>query len=277
MVALTVDEFETLSDFVYRKTGIRFESKKMYFITKRIQKRMEVQGIETVPDYIRLLRFSDPNGIEFQYLTESLTINETYFFRDFCQLQSFSENCLEEVCEAKLRRNDHTFRIWSAACSTGEEPYTLAIIMMEMLEDWRAWDIEIMASDIDRIALGSARRGVYSQRSIRDVPAEYLKRYFINGNGTYQVNNQVKQMVKFEQLNLGDKDALRDHLGFDFVFCRNLMIYFDDKSRKQLVDQFYVSLKSGGYIFLGSSESVGRITTAFRLKRMGNSLVYSKP
>lgn len=277
MASLTIDEFETFSDFVYRKTGIRFESKKIYFITKRIQKRMEVLQIETVIDYIRLLRFSDPKGAEFQILTESLTINETHFFRDFFQLQTFAENCLDEVCGVKRRSGDNTIRIWSAGCSTGEEPYTLAIIMMEMLDDWRSWEIEILASDIDRIVLASARKGEYCRRSIRDVPAEYLKRYFVENDESFLVSSRVKQMVRFEQVNLGDKEALRDHRGFDFIFCRNMMIYFDDISRKQLVDQFYLALNSGGYIFLGASESVGRITTAFRLKRMGNSLLYSKP
>lgn len=277
MSFLTADEFEALAGYIYRITGIRYESKKMYFITKRVEKRMVELGIETAAEYIRKLRFADPDKTEFQLLINILTINETYFFRDFPQLQSFAENCLEEVSENKRKKKDHWIRIWSAGCSTGEEPYSLAIILKEMLNDFDRWRIEIVASDIDKTALIKARRGVYEEKSLRDVPPEYLNRYFSkSGSKEWKLSRDIKSMVEFEHLNIGDKEALRNKKGFDFIFCRNVLIYFDDISRKQLVDQYYVSLNKGGYIFLGSSESVGRVTTAFRLKRAGGHLVYYK-
>lgn len=272
-----IDEFETLSDFVYRKAGIRFEPKKLYFLSKRIHRRMEELGIDTAFEYIRKLRFADQDGSEFQSLINLLTVNETYFFRDFPQLLSFAEHCLPELTSRKNAQGERVLRIFSAGCSTGEEPYTLAIILLAMMEDIKKWKIEIVAGDIDQNVLVKARRGTYETRSLRDVPPEYLSSYFSKqSNGSYTLNSEVKRMVRFEHMNLAGKEAVRQQGKFDFIFCRNLLIYFDDQSRKQLVDRFYVALSPGGFIFLGSSESVGRITTGFQVKRAGGHLVYYK-
>ncbi|QTA88049.1 CheR family methyltransferase [Desulfonema magnum] len=277
MANITANEFESLSDLIYHKTGIRFEPKKLYFVSKRIQKRMEALGTETASEYIRILRFADPVNHEFQRLTDLLTINETYFFRDFPQLQAFGEHCLLDYSEEKAARGDRSLRIWSAGCSTGEEPYTLGIIILEMLDHPSAWDINITAGDIDLGALKKAKKGVYDDRSLRDVPPSYLQRHFQKRqNGLYSISPKVRNMVRFEHINLSDKKEIRKKMGFDFIFCRNLLIYFDDISRKHLVDQFYVALKPGGYIFLGSSESVGRISTAFKIRRAGGYIVYYK-
>lgn len=277
MSNITADEFSYLTDFIYQKTGIRYETKKHYFLSKRIEKRMEALGLESVGEYIRILRFADPISQEFQRLVDLLTINETYFFRDFPQLQAFAEHCLQEVVERKKQLQDRKLRIWSAACSTGEEPYTLAIILREMIDDIETWDIAIDAADIDLSVLKKAEGAVYDDRSIRDVPRAYLTQYFQKQkDGTYRLQKKITDMVAFEHINLADKTAIRRKRDFDFIFCRNLLIYFDDMSRKRLVDQFYVALNSGGYIFLGSSESIGRISTAFKIKRMGGYIVYYK-
>ncbi len=276
MSNITSGELEVLIDLIYRKTGIRFEEKKLYFISKRIEKRMNALGMEKFSEYLRLLRFSDRDNHEFQQLTDLLTINETYFFRDFPQMEVFAEQCLLEVSEKKAKAGRRSLRIWSAGCSTGEEPYTLAIILSEMLDDVSEWDIKITAGDIDTNALEKAKRGVYEIRSVRDVPPEYLSKYFKVSGGLYMVKDQIRNMVQFEHVNLSDKNQIRQKMGFDFIFCRNLLIYFDDISRKRLVDQFYVALNPGGYIFLGSSESVGRINTAFKLKKVGGHIVYYK-
>lgn len=272
----TTDDFETLSELIYRKAGIRYDPKRVYFLSKRVEKRMANIGIDDAADYNRYLRFNDKGGVEFQNLINLLTINETYFFRDFIQLQSFGEHCLKEVKEKKKAAfKEKTLRIWSAACSSGEEPYTIAIILLEMLENIGDWKVEIIANDIDVNILEKAWQGIFNERSIRDVPEEYMEKYFENHHdGQYRVVKHVRQMVSFVHLNLADKTALRELRGFDFVFCRNLLIYFDDVSRKELVDHFYIALNPGGYIFLGSSESVTRISSAFKVKSMGKHLVY---
>lgn len=277
MIAITADEFEILTDWIYRKTGIRYEVKKRYFLTKRIEKRMDALGLTSVTEYIRTLRFADPRSQELQRLIDLLTINETYFFRDFSQLQAFGEHCLMEIVAGKAEAGERRLRVWSAGCSTGEEPYTLGIIIREMVDDIDAWEVTIEAGDIDRSVLEKARAGIYEPRSLRDLPAVYLERYFHKlPNDTYRINKTIRDMVTFEHINLSDKVAIRQKRGFDFIFCRNLLIYFDDVSRKRLVDQLYVALNPSGYIFLGASESIGRISTAFRIKRMGGYIVYCK-
>ncbi len=275
--SMNMNEFEVLTGFIYRKTGIRLESQKLYFLNTRINKRIEAVRAESVADYIRILRFADPNGVEFQNLVNLLTVNETYFFRDFPQLQAFAEQSLTEVVERKRAAKDFKLKIWSAPCSSGEEPYTLAIILHAMIEDIDKWNIEIIGSDIDQNILSKARSAVYDHRRLRDVPPEYLQEFFKKlPDGTFKVNQNIRKMVKFQHVNLSETNDIRNKVGFDFIFCRNLLIYFDDESRKKLVDQFYIALNKDGYIFLGASESMSRISTAFRVKRKGGYFVYYK-
>lgn len=273
---LEIDEFERLTDLIYRKAGIRFEQKKIYYIAKRLEKRMAVVGSETVMDYIRHLKFSDRDGREMQELLNTLTINETYFFRDFSQLQAFAEDCLDSVITRKAARGDRHLRIWSSGCSSGEEPYTLGIILQEMIDDIRRWDVEIIATDIDEVILDKARKGVYMSRSVKDVPTGYLEQYFSRSSNFYHVKQKIKNMVRFDYLNLNERDVLRKYRGFDFIFCRNVLIYFDDVSRKRVVDHYYMALIPGGYIFLGSAESPTRINPAFKIRKTENHMVYYK-
>lgn len=275
--SITINEFEVLTGFIYRKTGIRLESQKLYFLSTRINKRIEILKVESVSEYIRILRFGDPEGSEFQNLVNLLTVNETYFFRDFPQLQAFAEQSLDEVIKRKIAAGERKLKIWSAPCSSGEEPYTLAIILHAMLENINAWDVEIIASDIDQNILSKARSAIYDERRLREVPPEYLTLFFDRQvDNQYKVKSEIRQMVKFEHVNLSESNDIRNKVGFDFIFCRNLLIYFDDISRKKLVDQFYIALNPGGYIFLGASESISRISTAFRVKRKGGYFVYYK-
>jgi chemotaxis protein methyltransferase CheR len=273
---LTIDEFAVTAELIYTRTGIRFEEKKNYFLSKRIMQRKEELKIQSFSEYMRLLKYGDENQSEFQKLINLCTTNETYFFRDFPQLTSFGEYCLKEVCTRKVEEGKNTLRIWSAGCSTGEEPYTLAIILSEILQNTDNWSIQIIASDVDLNVLAKAKKGVYSNSRMNEVPAEYLEKYFIAKGDNLIVTPKIKSMVSFEHLNFSDKDKMRNKRGFDFIFCRNVLIYFDDVSRKKVVDHFYLSLESGGYIFLGSSESLSRITASFTLKKVGSHLLYHK-
>jgi chemotaxis protein methyltransferase CheR len=274
-VDLSVEDFTKLRDFLYQKIGIYFEDKKIYFLKKRLQIRMDFLGFEEPNQYIRLLKFSDPYGTELQDLVNLITTNETYFFREFDYLRVFAEECIPVVCERK-RNIDNKIRIWSAGCSSGEEAYTLSIIMMEILDNYKNWDVQIRGTDIDVNVLEKARIGKYDQRSIKDVPKEYLDKYFIQEDNSYHVIPEVRNLIEFDHLNLMDMNKMRLEMGYDFIFCRNVLIYFNEISRKEVVDQFYYSLNKGGFIFLGHAESVGRISTAFTLKKMGGSLVYMK-
>jgi chemotaxis protein methyltransferase CheR len=272
---LPLEYFMKLRNLIYERTGISFEANKIYYIKKRLQQRMDACSFAEIEEYIKHLKFYDTAGREFQELMNLLTVNETYFFREFSQLEVFAEACLDEVVQRKLAKGDRTIKIFSAGCSTGAEPYTLAIIMREMLDDFKRWEVMIKAGDLDENVLAAARRGIYDERSVKDVPDNYLKKYFTNPHpGVYQIKPAASELVVFEHLNLMDRRALRYEENYDFVFCRNVLIYFDDVSRKQVVEKFYAMLNKGGFIFLGHSESLSRISTAFKVKRLDGHIVY---
>ncbi|MCX7667921.1 MAG: protein-glutamate O-methyltransferase CheR [Atribacterota bacterium] len=266
-------DFCQLRDYIYARMGVYIGDQKIYLLKRRMEQRLAALGLSSVNEYLHYLKRYDGSGKEFEELVCAITVNETYFFREFPQLQIFAEHCLPEIAEAK---NFPHIRILSAGCSTGEEPYTLSIICQEMLEPPYTFSID--ALDIDYRALESARRGVYDERAVRDVPRVYLEKYFIRTNGGFMVKEMVRNFVTFHKVNLNNREELLA-LGrnFDFVFCRNVLIYFSDDSRKKVVEAFYAMMNPGGYIFLGHSESMSRITSAFELRRMGEGLVYRKP
>jgi chemotaxis protein methyltransferase CheR len=277
MMTLALKDFATIRDEVYRKLGLYFEDSKVYFIQKRIEKRMEALAVSSFADYVFLLRFGDQEGKEMQALANLVTTNETYMFREFDQLQAFADHCLPMILRPRQEANDRTLRIWSAGCSSGEEPYTLAIILKEVMHDACTWNIQIKATDIDQVRLEMARRAIYDERSVHEIPPEYFDRHITRlPAGGFAVKPDTAKLVKIEHLNLNDRLAMRAMRQMDFIFCRNVLIYFDDASRKAVVDHFYNALKPGGFIFLGHSESIGRISTAFKLLRVGQHLVYRK-
>jgi chemotaxis protein methyltransferase CheR len=260
---------------LYGKLGILFEEKKTYFLNKRVEKRIVHLGLGGIDDYLFHLGYCDPAGIEMQALANLVTTNETYMFREFEQLAGFADFCLPEVIASKGRTAAKRLRIWCAGCSSGEEAYTLAIIVREVFPDSRKWDIEITATDIDDNMIKLARAGVYGDRSVKGVPAEYHRHLVASGAG-FRVHPETARLVRVEKLNLNDRIQMNAMRGYDFIFCRNVLIYFDDDSRRRVLNHFYDSLNSGGYIFLGHAESVGRITSAFRLKRAEGHLLYIK-
>lgn len=275
-MTLTPELYQRFVDFIYKKTGIWFETRKRYFVIKRLDERIAELGLEDYNEYYKLLKFSIEQT-EMQQLINRLTINETYFFRDFPQLQGFAEDVLLQMVKEKITAGNKRIRLWSAGCSTGEEPYTLAIILLEMLPDPDQWTIEIMASDINTRVLDIARKGFYNSRSIKDVPLEYLKRYFTQRFDTHILNMKIRNMVTFKIINLMKDREMEAQANYDLIFCRNVLIYFDTDSRLSVLNRFYQSLRSEGYIYLGHSESVARITDSFKIKRIGSTIAYYKP
>lgn len=273
---LLPDLYQRFTDLIYKKTGILFEANKQYFVERRLNERIEALGLESFREYYHILKFAN-DDFELQHIINLLTINETYFFRDFPQLQGFAEGVIPEIVKRKEAVGSRKLKVWSAGCSTGEEPYTLAIILLEMLPDPKNWEIEITATDINTRVLDFARKGLYSARSVKDVPPEYLATYFSRRMDNYLLNIKVRNMVNFQVLNLVDTPSMKEFVNYDVIFCRNVLIYFSPESRKKVVEGYYHSLTSGGYIYLGHSESVGRITDIFRMKRIDSQLVYYKP
>jgi len=268
------DLFHKFIELIYKKTGIHYEYNKKYFVQKRIENRAEALNMESLNEYFMLVKFSE-NSSEFYKLINDLTVNETYFFREFPQLRNFAEDVLPIFERKQTYRKK--IKIWCAASSTGEEPYTLSIILLEMLQNSEEWEIEILASDINTQVLKYAKIGLYDDRSVKDVPPEYLEKYFIKRHDKYQLNLNIRKSVSFKRINLMDENQMSKINGCDFIFCRNCLIYFNDESRRNVLSSFYESLNPGGFIFLGHSESVGRISSAYMSKKIGDTIVYYKP
>jgi chemotaxis protein methyltransferase CheR len=276
MPDLSVEQFQRLSQLIYQKLGLSFDEKKIYFLKTRVAKRMATLSMADAKEYLFMLGYADPLGLEMQALANLVTTNETYMFREYEQLQAFANHCLPEVLSAKQARGERKLRIWCAGCSSGEEAYTLAMILQEVFPQAQSWDCEIVATDIDENMLRKVVAARYGCRSVNEVPDQYREKYLIEDEDEWLVRRRTAALVRTLHLNLHDRMAMRAMRGFDFIFCRNVLIYFDDLSRKAVVDHFYNALNPGGYIFLGHSESIGRVTTAFKLKRFENHLVYVK-
>ncbi len=271
---MTTEEFVKLRDYIYRKVGIFFEEKKLYYVEKRVEARMRAAGLDSFRAYFAWMRF-DTSDRELQELLNVLTVNETYFFREYQQLRCFAEEVIPEILKGKNNQNPKKVRVWSAGCSTGEEAYTLAIIMTEMTGglpvDW-----EIHATDLNTDVLAKAKRGLYGRRSVKDVPETYLARYFYRVGEQFEIHPGLRRQIIFHQLNFLDRENMREMADFDIIFCRNVLIYFDDASRRQVALHFYDALRKGGFIFLGHSESMSRITPIFRLRKFKNAIIYQK-
>lgn len=274
-MSISNEDFLKFREFFYRKTGIFFEDSKRYFVDKRLLERMEQTNSESFRHYFTLLRF-EASGKELQTLTNLMTVNETYFFREEYQFRSMVKDILPELI--KTKRSGETIKIWSIPSSTGEEPYSIAITLLEQWPDIERFDVEILSSDIDTNVLNLAKEGVYQKRSLMRVSPSYLAKYFTKLNDhDWQIDKNLREAVDFSHVNLTNPAQTRNFKNIDLIFCRNLLIYFDDKSRRLAAESFYDALKPGGFICLGHSESMSRISNIFRVRRFDDAIVYQKP
>jgi chemotaxis protein methyltransferase CheR len=272
---ITHEDFQKFREFFYRKTGIQFEDNKRYFVDKRLIERIEATGSESFRNYFTMLRFQG-SGEELQTLTNDMTVNETYFFREEYQFKCLVDSILPEIVKTKKRGT--TLRIWSIPSSSGEEPYSIALYLTEYWPEIANWDVELISSDIDTSILKKARAGKYSARSVQHLPANLLQKYFERTtDNEYQISHDFREAVEFTRVNLSDAADTRQYRGFDVVFCRNLLIYFDDLSRQKAAESFFDALNPGGFICLGHSESMSRITSLFRVRKFPEAIVYQKP
>jgi chemotaxis protein methyltransferase CheR len=275
-IQMSLDEFIMIRDFIHEKSGIYFAENKMYLVKNRLTKRMLELGIKNIRDYFYHVKY-DVSLKEFNELMNLVTTNETSFFRNEPQLLSFSEEVLPLMTKEKLASGQpKTLKIWSAGCSSGEEPYTLAIILLEKTFMIPGWNIEILANDISENVLHKGRLGEYSGITLRNVKPNLLSRYFTKSGETYRVNAEVKNLVKFFHMNLNEARRMNMMTGIDIIFFRNVMIYFSDEVKKQIIRSFYNCLKPGGYLYIGHSETLHGLSKAFKLVYFKNSLVYQK-
>lgn len=273
---MSEEEFRLLRDLVYDHCGIFFSSESKYLLEKRLSRRLALLNLVSYKDYYHLLKYDIRKEQELSDLMDVLTTNETYFFREDFQLKAFTDEIVPEVMAAKEKKGDRTLRIWSAGCSTGEEPYTIAMLLLDIARI-RGWRVEIIGTDISQRVLQQARKGVYGKSSFRATESKYLERFFLEQDGGFRINDEVRECVTISQLNLFDHGRLALLGRMDIIFCRNVIIYFDQPAKKRVIETFYNSLHQGGFLLLGHSESLMNISTLFSLRHLKNDMVYQKP
>jgi chemotaxis protein methyltransferase CheR len=274
MPPVSEEEYGKVCDFLYRRTGMLFTEAKRYYVQRRIADRMTFLGVTSFSTYFAYLR-SDADD-EIEKFINALTVNETYFYREEHQLRCLSSDLLNERVRSK--RPGEALRIWSVPCSTGEEPYSIAMWLLENWPEVDVQDIEIVGSDIDTRCVAAARAGEFGQRALMRLSPGLIEKYFVSvGPERWQVIPDLMQSVRFTSANLVNSAETRQHGVFDVIFCRNVLIYFDDASRRVAAENLFESLAPGGFICLGHTESMSRISSLFEVRRFADAIVYQRP
>ncbi len=276
--AVTNDGLFELRDLIYEACGIFFPDGKRYFLESRFARRMEAVGVSSYFEYLRYLRQSPQKNEEMKKLIEEITTNETSFFRNMPQFQALQTIILPKIVETKGKAGFKKLKLWSAACSSGEEPYTLAMILNEKLPTLLAgWMFDIHATDINDQVLAKAREGIYGDYALRSTVDYFKNKYFTQQGPNYIITPNLKKYIRFQNLNLYDDSKMVFMKGFDIIFCCNVLIYFDQSSKKKVVQHFFGNLNQGGYLFIGHSESLYGINNDFKLHHFPGGVVYQKP
>jgi chemotaxis protein methyltransferase CheR len=289
-LSITEPELKLLQTLVYQECGMFFDERRVHFLQDRLQRRLKITGLDSFYSYYRLLTSRDGKS-ELAALVENLTVNETSFFRNKPQLDLFHKNTLEELLHRKQQRRDFSLRVWSAGCSTGQEPYTLAMIICDALAYYYLrnplpfempspkplipppWKVEILASDINYSVLRAAQEGIYNENHMEQVDYAFRLRYFDKTGDKYAIKKAVKELVHFDFHNLKTEFLPQRN---DVIFCRNVMIYFDEAEQKRLVDKFYRCLNSEGYLFIGHAESLFGLSDKYKMIHVNNGTAYQR-
>ncbi len=272
--AMMEDDFRLLRDLVHAHCGIWFREDLRYVLERRLWPRLQALGLDGWRAYYRHLRFDPGRAEELAEAVDLLTTNETYFYREPYQLRAFAQEIVPALADSLA--GERRLRILSAGCSTGEEPYTIAILLRDS-GLFEGWDVEVLACDISRRVLGLAKAGAYGEHAFRNPEAEALRRWFHLRDGRWVVDDAIRRSVRFFHANLLEERALAAAGRVDALFCRNVMIYFDVATRRRVLHRFHEKLRGGGYLLLGHSESLLNVTADFELAHFRNDLVYRKP
>lgn len=271
---MRLEEFRLLRDLVNHHAGLYFQDDALYMFDRRLSRRITALQLSGYGEYYRYLSLGRQGWGELDQAIELLTIGETYFFREDYQLRGLTQELLPRLAVRNGRQR--RLNLWSAGCATGEEAYTLAMIIHGN-PLFAGWHVRVVGSDICKSNVSAARRGVYREPSFRVMPAGLRERYFKRQADGWHVDDELKRMCHFGQLNLLDADRAAIVGRVDVVLCRNVLIYFDAQSRRRVIDNLYTRLVPGGYLLLGHSESLLNVSTAFELVHLKEDLVYSKP
>lgn len=274
---ITQQEFDDLRAFIYEQCGIFIPDNRQYLMENRLSNRIRALNLSGFGDYYHYLRYDAAREAEVQKLFEVITTNETSFFRNPPQIKVFEEKILPQVLAKQRAAGRRRLRIWSAGCSTGEEPYTLAICVHRVLgNELRLWDVKITANDLSRRVVDVARQGVYSSYALRTTPTDVVREYFAPEERVYRIRSHVAKLVSFDAINLRDRAQLRRVERSEIVFCRNVLIYFDEDMKRRVISAFYDNLCTGGYLFIGHSESLHNISRAFKPEHHPGAIIYKR-
>lgn len=259
---LTEATFHRVRDLIYRHCGIHLNESKKELVRARLAKQIRLGRYQRLEDYLEAIN-TDRSGRIFSELVDAISTNLTSFFRERSHFDFLQHTFLPAYLAAKRRQGRHRLRVWSAGCSSGEEAYSLALTLSENLSAHEPWDIKILATDISTTVLKTAARGTYDRERIQPIPKVWRQRYLrkAEGENTFQIDNRLKAIVVFRYLNLMKQWPFQGP--FDFIFCRNVMIYFDKPTQERLIRRFYDILNIGGALFIGHSESLTGIKHAF--------------
>jgi len=272
---LSLERFRLLRDHINRRFGIFFGDDDRYLVESRLAERLVQLEVESFDDYYNFLLYNPSGEGEAEQAAEILTTNETYFFREEYQLRAFAKEILPALRERLGGRR--RLVIWSAGCSSGEEAYTIAMIVLES-GLFTGWDLRIFGSDLSSRMLARARRGVFGAAAFRTTPEELQRRHFTEAeSGQWRINDDVRALCHFGHLNLLDEEKIVFVGRADAVFCRNVLIYFDKSSKRKGINILYDRLTDGGYLLLGHTESLLNLSTAFEIVHLSEDLVYRRP
>jgi chemotaxis protein methyltransferase CheR len=289
-IELTEPELKLLQTLVYQECGMFFDERRSHFLKDRLQRRLKICGLDSFYSYYRLLT-SREGRPELALLLENLTVNETSFFRHKAQLDLFQKQILEELFKQKSQRREYSIRIWSAGCSTGQEAYTLAMLVTDALAYYYLrnplpvelplpkplipppWRVEVLASDISYSVLRHGQEAAYSEHQMSMVDYSYRLRYFDKVGERYAIKKPLKEMVHFDFHNLKTEYLPQRN---DVIFCRNVMMYFDEAEQKRLIEKFYRCLNPNGYLFVGHAESLLGLTQKFHMVHKDSGTAYQR-
>jgi chemotaxis protein methyltransferase CheR len=268
------DEFCLLRDLINKEVGLEFDDSAAYLFEQRLSDRVMALEQKSFGEYYKYLRFSSHGPNELELAFDLLTTGETYFFRQEYQLRAFQHELLPQIVKANAKTK--RLAVWSAGCSTGEEVYTIAMLI-EQSKLFADWDVRVIGSDLCKNRVSFARQGVYRGAAFRSLNADLRREYFIEREDGSHVVDRIKKLCFFGQLNLLEASRASVVGRADVIFCRNVLIYFDSRARRRVIDGLYERLAPGGHLLLGHTESLLNVTTAFELVHLQSDLVYQKP
>jgi chemotaxis protein methyltransferase CheR len=273
---LSEQTFDQLRSLIQDRAGIQFPEEKRYLLESRVRPRLVACGFSSFKTYARHLQNEhDPD--EMTHLLNAVTINETSFFRHPAQFEALRETYMPELIRDRQEAGKKTIRLWSAACSAGDEPYSLAILVKESIEPrFPHMEFQIIGTDINTEVLEEARAGKYRKRAVRNVPTKHLEKYFRKTGDTFVLRPSIREMVTFDTLNLGDSRDMRRMRDFDVIMCANVLIYFDQAQKKRVLRLLHRALRPGGYLLVGGSETLGDMASQFESVRKKGALAHRR-